>query len=254
MFLYTLKGKKMKQDNKIDVIAFSPHPDDAEMGCGGLLLKLKDKGYKTGIIDLTRGELSTNGDLETRKVETEEASSILKLDIRENLGLEDANIINNKDNRLKVIGAVRKYRPDLALIPYHSDRHPDHENSYKLLKDALFISGLEKFQTGAGYHRPQIILNYMLHDEFKPSFVVDISEYYDVKLEAVGAYKSQFYNNDTRKIMTYIASKHFYEIINSRHQCMGLKINTQHGEPYHMEQSIKIDDPIKFFSYMKIQS
>jgi hypothetical protein len=94
----------------------------------------------------------------------------------------------------------------------------------------------------------------MLHDEFKPSFVVNISEYYDMKLEAVGAYKSQFYNNDTRKIMTYIASKHFYEIINSRHQCMGLKINAQYGEPYYIEGSIMIEDPIKFFSYLKIQS
>ncbi len=245
----------MKQDNKIDVIAFSPHPDDAEMGCGGLLLKLKDKGgYRTGIIDLTRAELSTNGDLETRKAETEEASRILKLDIRKNLDLEDANIVNDKESRIKIIEAVRKYRPEMALIPYHSDRHPDHENSYKLLKDALFISGLEKFNTGAGYHRPQVILSYMLHNEFKPSFVVDISEYYERKLKAVGAYKSQFYNNDTRKVMTYIASKHFYEIINSRHQCMGLKINSQYGEPYHMEGSIKIDDPIKFFDYLKIQS
>ena len=244
----------MKQDNKIDVIAFSPHPDDAELGCGGLLLKLKDKGYKTGIIDLTRGELSTNGDLEIRKAETEEASRILKLDIRENLDLEDANIVNDKASRVKIIEVVRKYRPEMALIPYHSDRHPDHENSYKLLKDALFISGLEKFKTDSGYHRPQAILNYMLHNEFKPSFVVDISDYYEKKLKAVGAYKSQFYNNTTRKVMTYIASKHFYEIINSRHQCMGLKINSRYGEPYYMEGSIMVEDPIKFFSYLKIES
>jgi bacillithiol biosynthesis deacetylase BshB1 len=245
---------KMEKVNKIDVLAFSPHPDDAEMGCGGLLLKLKDKGYRTGIIDLTRAELSTNGDLETRKVETEEASAILKLDVRKNLELEDANIVNDRDSRIKIIEAVRKYRPEMALIPYHTDRHPDHENSYKLLKDALFISGLEKFDTGAGSHRPQVILSYMLHNEFKPSFVVDISDYYETKLKAVGSYKSQFYNNTTRKVMTYIASKHFYDIINSRHQCMGLKINARYGEPYHMEGSIKIDDPIEFFSYLKIRS
>ena len=244
----------MKQDNKIDVIAFSPHPDDAEMGCGGLLLRLKDKGYQTGIIDLTWAEMSTNGDHETRKAETEEASRILKLDIRENLGLEDANIINDKDSRIKVIKAVRKYRPEMALIPYHSDRHPDHENSYKLLKDALFVSGLQKFETGLGFHRPSIILNYMLHNEFKPSFVVDISDFYKQKLKAVAAYKSQFYSNTAKKIMTHIASKHFYEIINSRHQCMGLKIKAQYGEPYHIEGNIKIDDPVKFFGYMKIQS
>jgi len=241
----------MKNSN-IDVIAFSPHPDDADMGCGGLLLKMKHKGYRTGIIDLTRAELSTNGDLKTRKAETEKASGILGLDMRKNLGLEDANIVNDKASRIKIIEAVRRYRPELALIPYRSDRHPDHENSYKLLKDALFISGLEKFRTGSGPHRPPVILSYMLHDEFKPSFIVDISHYYDRKLEAVAAYKSQFYSDTAKKAMTHIASKHFFDIINSRHQCMGLKIGARFGEPYYMEGSIRIDDPIEFFSYRKI--
>jgi bacillithiol biosynthesis deacetylase BshB1 len=224
------------------------------MGCGGLLLKLKDKGYRTGIIDLTRAELSTNGDLNTRAAETAEASRILKLDIRENLELEDANIINDKASRLKIIDAVRKYRPSMALIPYSKDRHPDHENSYKLLKDALFISGLPKFETGAGYYRLPVILNYMLHYEFKPSFIVDISEYYDEKFRAVAAYKSQFYSDTRKRIMTHIASKHFFDIINSRHQCMGLKIKAQFGEPYHIEDGIKIDDPIEFFNYIDISS
>ena len=242
----------MKKDNKIDVIAFSPHPDDAEMGCGGLLLKLKDTGYRTGIVDLTMAELSTNGDLETRRAETEEASRILKLDIRENLGLEDANIVNDKPSRKKVIEAVRKYRPRLAIIPYHTDRHPDHENSYKLLKDALFISGLEKFKTGMDFYRPPVIINYMLHNEFKPSFVVDISDYYDQKSRAVAAYKSQFYSYTAKRVATHIASRHFFEIINSRHQCMGLKVRARFGEPYHMKESIKIDDPISFFGYLKI--
>ncbi len=242
------------KDRNIDVIAFSPHPDDADMGCGGLLLKLKHKGYRTGIIDLTRAELSTNGDLETRKAETEKASGILGLDMRKNLGLEDANIVNDKASRIKIIEEVRRYRPELALIPYHSDRHPDHENSYKLLKDSLFISGLEKFRTGSGPHRPRVILSYMLHDEFKPSFIVDISDHYDRKLEAVAAYKSQFYSDTAKKVMTHIASKHFFDIIDSRHQCMGLKIGARFGEPYYMEGNIRIDDPIEFFSYMKTPS
>lgn len=244
----------MKEKNELDVLAFSPHPDDAEMGCGGLLLKLKDKGYRTGIIDLTQAELSTNGDLEIRAAETAEASRILKLDVRAGLGLEDANIVNDKESRRKVIDAVRLYRPKMALIPYHRDRHPDHENSFKLLKDSLFISGLPKFKTGAEAYRPPVILNFMLHHEFRPSFVVDISEYYDEKFRAVAAYKSQFYSDTTKRVMTHIASKHFFDIINSRHQCMGLKIKAEFGEPYHIEESIKIDDPVKFFSYMKIPS
>ncbi len=237
----------MELGKKIEAIAFSPHPDDAEMGCGGLLLKLKNKGYHTGIIDLTRAELSTNGDLEIRRVETVEASRILKLDVRKNLELEDTNIINNIDSRKKVIDAVRLYRPKIALIPYYIDRHPDHVNSFKLLKDALFISGLPKFETGVTAYRPSVILNYMLHHEFMPSFVVDISKYYDEKLKAVAAYKSQFYSDNAKRVMTHIASKHFFDIINSRHQCMGLKIRAEFGEPYYIEDGIKIDDPIKFF-------
>lgn len=241
----------MEKEIRIDALAFSPHPDDAEMGCGGLLLKLKDKGYRTGIIDLTRAELSTNGNLKTREEEIKEASKILGLDIRENLGLEDANIKNDYDSRLKVISAIRKYRPGLALIPFWRDRHPDHENSYKLLKDAIFISGLKKFKTGLDSYRPDVVINYMLHYEFKPSFIVDISQYYNKKFSAVAAYKSQFYSDVTKKVMTHIASKYFFDIINSRHQCSGLKIMSEYGEPYYIESDIKIDDPLEFFKYLK---
>jgi bacillithiol biosynthesis deacetylase BshB1 len=241
----------MEKEIRIDALAFSPHPDDAEMGCGGLLLKLKDKGYRTGIIDLTRAELSTNGNLKTREEEIKEASKILGLDIRENLGLEDANIKNDYDSRLKVISVIRKYRPGLALIPFWRDRHPDHENSYKLLKDALFISGLKKFKTGLDSYRPDVVINYMLHYEFKPSFIVDISKYYDKKFSAVAAYKSQFYSDVAKKVMTHIASKYFFDIINSRHQCSGLKIRSEYGEPYYIESDIKIDDPLEFFKYLK---
>ena len=241
----------MEKEIKINVIAFSPHPDDAEMGCGGLLLKLKDKGYSTGIIDLTRAELSTNGDLETREKETEEASKILGLDLRENLKLEDGNIINYPESRLKVINSIRKYRPDLVLMPFWKDWHHDLENSYKLLKDAIFISGLKKFKTGLDNHRPYAVISYMLHYEFKPSFIVDISQYYKQKSSAVGAYASQFYSNVPKEGITYIASKYFFDIINSRHQCSGLKVRAEYGEPYYIESNIRIDDPLEFFKYLK---
>ena len=240
----------MKKTCDIDIIAFSPHPDDAEMGCGGLLLKLKDRKYRTGIIDITLGELSTNGDLETRAKETLEASKILKLDLRENLKLEDANIKNDYESRLKVIGAIRKYRPKMVLIPYFTDRHPDHENSYKLLKDAIFISGLPKFENGMDFYSPKIVLNYMLHHEFKPSFIIDISSYYEDKFRAVAAYKSQFYSDVRKKVMTHIASKYFFDIINNRHRCLGLKIMAEFGEAYRIDTAIKIDDPVQYFDYI----
>jgi len=242
---------KMKDNEILDVLAFSPHPDDVEMGCGGLLLKLKDIGYRTGIIDLTYAELSTNGNLQTRAAETDEASSILKLDIRENLGLEDGNITNDKESRRKIIDSIRKYRPKIVFTPYYKDRHPDHEDASRLLKSAIFISGLEKFKTGLNFYRPAIVINYMLHNEFSPSFIVDISKYYDEKLRAVAAYRSQFYSETDKRVMTHIASRHFFNIVNSRHQCMGLKIRAESGEPYYIENSIRIDDPIEFFNYLE---
>lgn len=243
--------KGYKKENKIDALAFSPHPDDAEMGCGGLLLKLKDKGYKTGIIDLTLAELSTNGDLETREKETKKATKILGLDIRENLKLEDANIKNDFDSRLKVINVLRKCRPDLVLIPFWRDRHPDHENSYKLLKDSIFISGLKKFKADFDAFSPYLVISYMLHYEFKPSFIVDISKYYKRKSGAVAAYKSQFYSSLKKDAITHIASKYFFDVINSRHQCSGLKVRAEYGEPYYIESDIKIEDPLEFFKYLK---
>lgn len=240
----------MNNRTDLDILAFSPHPDDAEMGCGGLLLKMKDCGYRTGIIDLTYAELSTNGDVKIRAGETDEASRILRLDIRENLGLEDANIINDRTSRRKVIDSIRKHRPKMVLTPYRIDRHPDHENASKLLKDAIFISGLAKFETDMDFYRPAIVLNYMLQYEFMPGFIVDISDYYDEKSRAVAAYKSQLYSDTDKRAITYVASKHFSDIVDSRHRCMGLKIKAEFGEPYYIENSIKIDDPIKFFDYL----
>ncbi len=236
----------------IDIIAFSAHPDDAEMGCGGLLLKLKDRGYKTGIIDLTRGELSTNGDLKIRAEETEKATQILNLDVRDNLGLEDGNLINNLQSRKKIVGAIRKYRPGMVIIPYKKDRHPDHENAHKLLKDSIFAAGLSRFEPDAKNHRPHIIASYMLHYEFKPSFIVDISDYFKKKMKAVTCYRSQLGNNFKKNIPTWLTSKYFKDFLSSRDKCYGLKILAQYGEPYRAEYSIRVDNPLKFFNYLKI--
>jgi len=240
-----------KNKTNLDALAFSPHPDDAEMGCGGLLLKLKYFGYKTGIIDLTMGELSSNGDINTRKKETKNASNLLKLDIRENLKLKDGNIENDADSKEKVVNVIRKYRPKLVLIPYFIDRHPDHENSYKLLKDSIFLSGLLKYKTPFNHYRPDIVINYMLHFEFKPTFIVDISDVFDQKVKVISAYKSQFYSNEEKDIVTHISSKLFNDILHTRAKYYGLKINANFGEPYFINNYIKINDPLIFFNYVK---
>ncbi|MBN1298529.1 MAG: bacillithiol biosynthesis deacetylase BshB1 [Actinobacteria bacterium] len=234
----------------LDVLAFGPHSDDVELGCGGLLLKLKDLGYTTGAIDLTEAELSTNGDVSKRRLETEKASSILGLDFRQNLGLGDCRIKNDDESRLKVIEVIRQYRPELAIIPFSRDRHPDHENSHKLLKDAIFIAGLEKFITSYGFHRPATVLCYMLNYQFEPSFIVDISAYHEKKMEACKVYSSQFYSKEENSRSTYINSRFFREMMAVRDKFYGLKIKTDYGEPYFLDESIKIDDPISFFKYL----
>ncbi|MCX6384394.1 MAG: bacillithiol biosynthesis deacetylase BshB1 [Actinobacteria bacterium] len=236
---------------EIDVLAFGPHPDDAEMGCGGLLIKLKNLGYKTGIIDLTRGELSSNGNPDTRTKETQAASEILGLDIRENLKLCDGNIINDIESRNRVIECLRKYKPGMVLIPYHIDRHPDHENAHKLLKDSIFISGLVKYETALSYYRPNIVLNYMLHFEFIPSFIVDIADVFEKKVDVVTSYKSQFFSTAQKDVVTHISTKSFNDILHTRARYFGLKINTSAGEPYFINSKIKINDPVNFFNYVR---
>jgi len=236
---------------EIDVLAFAPHPDDAEMGCGGLLFKLKKLGYKTGIIDLTMGELSSNGDIETRAKETRAASGILELDMRDNLNLADGNIVNDIDSRNLIIKMLRKYRPKMLLFPYYKDRHPDHENAHKLIKDSVFISGLVKYQTSLEFFRPDIVINYMLHFEFMPSFIVDISEEFEKKIEAVTAYGSQFFSKVGKDVVTHISTKSFQDILHTRARYFGLKINSSAGEGYFINSKIKINNPLAFFNYVK---
>ena len=153
-------------------------------------------------------------------------------------------------NELKVINVIRKYKPRLVIIPYSKDRHPDHENSYRMLKGAIFISGLEKFKTKQKSYRPDIVINYMLSYQFKPSFIVDISRYYKTKVEAVTAYESQFYSDKEKKIVTHIALKWYFDVINSRGKFYGLKIKSEYGEPFFIESDIKIEDPLDFFKYL----
>ncbi len=246
------KENKEEKENKekIDILAFAAHPDDAEMGCGGLLLSMKKKGYSTGIIDLTRGELSSNGDLKTREQETARASEVLMLDKRENLGMPDGNIESNMQNKLKIINILRKYKPEAIIFPYFQDRHPDHENTARLVKEAVFLSGLVKFKTGLPAYRPKILLNYMLHYEFKPSFIVDISECFSSKEEAVKAYASQFFSGDKSQRITHISTKAFEDVLHTRAKYFGLKIRADYGEPYFINSKIRINDPVEFFDYV----
>jgi bacillithiol biosynthesis deacetylase BshB1 len=232
----------------IDCLAFGAHPDDVELFCCGVLIKLKKQGYTTGIVDITRGELSTNGDIKSRQLEADKASKLLDLNLRENLNLPDGNIENTIKNREKVVSLIRKIRPKICLLPYWQDRHPDHVAASLLLKDAIFYAGLPKVETNLEAYRPETVLYYMLHWSFEPTFIVDISKEFERKMEAISAYASQFNKRDVGLKQTYINKPQFLESIETRAKFFGQLINQSYGEPFLYEGKLKIDNLIQFFT------
>jgi len=231
---------------QIDCLAFAPHPDDAELFCSGFLLKIKKEGGTAGIIDLTEGELSSNGDPETRLAEAESSSKILGLDIRRNLQLRDGNIQNNPESRLKLIEVIREYRPRIVLIPAAKDRHPDHEHASALIKDAVFFSGLKKIKSEHVTYRPGTLLYYMMHTEFEPGFCIDITEEMPKKLEAIKCFRSQF--GSLQETKTYINDPQFLRSINDRARFYGSRIGVEFAEAYYFDGLMKVNNILSFFA------
>lgn len=233
---------------KIDILAFGPHPDDVELGCGGTLYKLKNLGYRTGIIDLTAGEMGSRGTVTQRYKEAAEASKILKVDYRSNLKMPDGNIELNSRNKEKIIRLIRQLRPILLFAPYHDDRHPDHVHTSQLITESWFYAGVKKIVPGVPAHRPFRILYYMAKYEFTPSFVIDISQEFTTKFKALQAYKSQFYNPDWPGEQTFISSQWFMESVEFRARHFGWMAGVKYGEPFWIKEAMAIDDPVPIFS------
>lgn len=232
--------------NKLDVIAFGPHPDDVEFGCGGFLVKAAKNGKKVGIIDMTEGEMSTNGTVEERLKEAQTAADMMGVLVRENLQLPNNYLYNSKEVQKKIITTIRKYKPETILIPYDYDRHPDHENASRLVREAVFTSGLIKYTTGSlKPHRPKHFYFYSLWCEFEPSFILDISDVWEQKQAALLAHESQFgvRENTIPTVDTQESTKHFWEA-KARHY--GFMINASFGEAYKSVYfPIGVDNPDK---------
>ena len=184
---------------KLDILAFGAHPDDVELGCGATIAKAVAQGKKVGIIDLTKGEMGTRGTDLIRSQEAEQAARILGVDFMENLGFRDAFIFNDESHQLKVIQAIRSYQPDIVLCNAIKDRHIDHARSSELISNACFLSGLNKIKTNNNNitqkaWRPKQVFHYIQWEEIQPDFVVDVSDYLTIKMKAVKAFKSQFYD------------------------------------------------------------
>lgn len=223
-----------------DALFFGAHPDDVELNCGGTLISLVNAGRKIVIADLTRGELSTRGTLRIREKETRAASEAMGISFRENLGLRDGGIKNDDASRLKIVRVIRKHRPDIVFAPYPHDRHPDHILAGELIRDAVFLSGLEKIVTaGLRSHRPSRTFYYRSASDIPVSFVFDISGTYDKKIEVLKCYRSQFHDPQSGEPETFISSKLFWHEIESRARHFGFKIGVEFGEPFCCFETLK---------------
>ena len=222
---------------KVDILAIAAHPDDAELSCSGTLMIHKKLGLKTGILDLTAGELGSRGNRETRASESANAAKILQLDVRENLGFRDGFFQHDEAHLLKLITALRKYQPEIVLANAISDRHPDHEKAALLIKEACFLAGLIKIETAFNGEtqkawRPKKIFNYIQDRHLEPDFVIDISDVWDTKKESILAYRTQFYSTDIDGPNTYISSPEYLNSIEYRNVMMGKKIGVKYGEGF----------------------
>ena len=232
---------------KLYLLAFGVHPDDVELSCSGSLLVEKNLGRKTGIIDLTQGELGTRGTAETRKEEAADSAKILKVDVRENLKMADGFFQNDKEHQLKIIEVLRKYQPEVIFVNAPDDRHPDHGRAAQLVLEAAFLSGLRKIETiDAGVNqevwRPKYVFNYIQDMYFEPDFVIDISDVIDTKIEAIKAFNTQFFTGDKKddEPQTYISSPQFFDSVVSRAAMFGKMIGVKYAEGFISKKMIGI--------------
>lgn len=216
----------------IDLLAFAAHPDDVEISCSGTLLVHKNRGYTTGIIDLTAGELGTRGSAAIRKQESDAASKVLQLDIRENLGWADGFFEYSKEHLMAVVETIRKYRPKIVLCNAPSDRHPDHGRASKIVADACFYAGLPKIETSFPAHRPKSVYKYIQDQFMTPDVVINVTEVWDLKMKALLCYGSQFYNPESKEPSTPISGHDFLEFLKGRFAEYGRAAGFQYGEGF----------------------
>lgn len=232
---------------KLDILVFAVHPDDAELGCSGTILKYKAAGKKVGIIDLTRGELGSRGTAETRDREAKDAAHILGLDVRENLGMRDAFFINNEEHLLQIIQKIRQYEPEILIGNAILDRHPDHKRASTLINDAVFLSGLIKIKTELNGvpqapWRPRLHLNFIQDTYIKPDVILDITPFWDTKVASALAYKTQFYTPDyDEETQTYISNPEFIKTIEGRAREFGKSIGATFAEGFTSAKLVGID-------------
>lgn len=231
---------------RVDILAVAAHPDDAELTCGGTLARCAEQGYRTGILDLTRGETASRGTPELRTEEAARASEALGIAVRLNAGLPDAHLENSHASRRTVVAFLRRLAPRTVLLPYHRGRHPDHRIASELARDACFLSGLREYDGGPAV-RPFKILYALAYreDPVKPTFVVPLTEdQFRRKIEAVRCYASQFEGADSAGEI-FPTGQPLIERIQTQTRHYGSLIREPYGEPYFTEETVRVDDVVE---------
>lgn len=231
---------------KLDILAIAAHPDDVELGAGGTVLKAVQSGKKVGILDLTRGELGTRGTVETRMEESENSRNILGVSVRNNVSLPDGFLENIRDYQMRILPFIRRYRPEIVLANAIEDRHPDHGKGSKLISDACFLSGLRALKTldengnEQEAWRPKSVYYFVQDHYIYPDFVVDVSEQWDKKIEAIRAFKTQFYNPQSAEPSTPISTPDFLAFLEARGREYGRMIGASFGEGFTAEHPLRV--------------
>jgi len=230
--------------SSIDILAIAAHRDDVEQTCGGTLLAMNARGWRTGILDLTRGESGTRGTAEDREREADEAAKILKVSHREALDLPDGNVQNTYENRLKIAGVLRRLRPRVVILPYWQGRHPDHYTTGTLGYEACFVSGLGKVETPGEQnppHRPFKIVYASLYADVRPTFVVDITPYVEDRLRALMAYRSQ-YASQAEGSKLFVPEEEIRERMFAEARHYGLLGGVKYAEPFVQKEVGLVED------------
>ncbi len=232
--------------NEIDVLAIFAHPDDVELTVGGTLLKMKSLGYKTGALDITRGEMGTRGSAEVRAGEAIEAAQILKLDVRENLGLPDGHVWLTEETRTKLVRVLRRLKPKILLTHQIDDPHPDHNHIAQIVREAARLASMQKYDFDFGQERANapIVAHNIFSLRVAPSFIVDISDFLEQKTEAIRAHLSQFYNPNSSELETRLTGKNFIGELENRSRYFGSLIGVAAGEPFFVREALNVEDPI----------
>ena len=230
----------------IDILAIFAHPDDVELTVGGTLLKMKSLGYATGALDVTRGEMGTRGTVEGRSGEAAAAAKILKLDLRENLGLADGRVFVDDASRTAMVRVLRRVKPSLLLTHQIGDPHPDHDQIARLVRESARLASMKNYDPETGDEK--IVVPIVAHNVFSRrtdiSFVVDISEFLEEKMAAIRAHSSQFYDPASKEPETRLTATTFLTELENRSRYFGSLIGVAAGEPYFVREALNIDDPV----------